>query len=134
VVNGRVYLDSSAIVRWIAQEPGWDFLDAFLRRHPDQLSSRIAFVEVGRAQMRNGGFDPDSRARTDSVLGRLSVVELTPRVAAIAASVGAPTLRSMDAIHLASCIVLVPEVDAFVTYDRRLGEAAAALGLVLASP
>jgi uncharacterized protein len=84
--------------------------------------------------MRNSGFDPDWRARIDRVLGRLSVVELTPRVAAIAASVGAPTLRSMDAIHLASCLVLVPEVDAFVTYDQRLAEAATALGVVVASP
>ena len=134
MVDRRVYLDSSAIVRWISQEPGWDALDAFLRGHPDQLSSRITVVEVGRALVRSRGFDPDPRARAQSVIGRLSVVELTPRVAALAASVGTPTLRSLDAIHLASCLVLVPEVDAFVTYDHRLAEAATALGLVVASP
>jgi predicted nucleic acid-binding protein len=50
----------------------------------------------------------------------------------------APTLRSLDAIHLATAQVLTnesgAELLAFVTYDRRLLDAAKAAGLPTASP
>ncbi|MEH1012539.1 hypothetical protein V6U90_05370, partial [Micromonospora sp. CPCC 206060] len=49
-----------------------------------------------------------------------------------------PTLRSLDAIHLAAAQVLTNEsgtaLIAFVTYDRRLIERAKAAGLPVASP
>ena len=43
-------------------------------------------------------------------------------------------LRSLDAIHLATARILGPDLDAFVTYDDRLGQAAQDAGLVLLSP
>lgn len=45
-----------------------------------------------------------------------------------------PALRSLDAIHLASALIIRDELDAFVAYDARLLEAASALGLPVASP
>ncbi|WP_250037108.1 hypothetical protein [Paractinoplanes maris] len=55
-----------------------------------------------------------------------------------AAAFAEPTLRSLDAIHLATAQVLVnesgSELTAFVTYDRRLLDAAKAAGLPTASP
>ncbi|WP_247671909.1 hypothetical protein [Micromonospora sp. M61] len=49
-----------------------------------------------------------------------------------------PTLRSLDAIHLATAQVLTnesgAELVAFVAYDRRLLDAAKAAGLATASP
>ena len=39
-----------------------------------------------------------------------------------------------DAIHLASAIAVSSEIDAFVTYDDRLAEAARAVGLPVVRP
>jgi predicted nucleic acid-binding protein len=46
--------------------------------------------------------------------------------------VGADELRSLDAIHLASAIVV--RADAILTYDLRLADAAAAAGLEVLAP
>jgi predicted nucleic acid-binding protein len=43
-------------------------------------------------------------------------------------------LRSLDAIHLATARVLVPELDGLVTYDERLRKAATDAGLPVISP
>jgi predicted nucleic acid-binding protein len=43
-------------------------------------------------------------------------------------------LRALDAIHVASALRLGGALSAFVSYDRRQLEAAAALGLPTASP
>nr|MDT0661349.1 hypothetical protein [Micromonospora sp. DSM 115978] len=59
-------------------------------------------------------------------------------VRAIAGAYPDSALRSLDAIHLATAQVLVSqpgaELVAFVTYDRRLLDAAKGLGLPVASP
>jgi hypothetical protein len=60
--------------------------------------------------------------------------------AAVRATAGAyldPSLRSLDAIHLATAEFLISsgEVDcAFVTYDKRLAEAAVRAGLTVEAP
>ena len=47
----------------------------------------------------------------------------------------APTsLRTLDAIHLATASLLGPDLEAVVTYDRRMIEAARLYGLPVASP
>ena len=43
-------------------------------------------------------------------------------------------LRSLDAIHLATARILVPDLDAIVSYGDRLTEAAGDAGLPTASP
>ena len=45
-----------------------------------------------------------------------------------------PTLRVIDAIHLASALAIRRELTAFVAYDKRLLAAAKAAGLPTASP
>jgi uncharacterized protein len=44
------------------------------------------------------------------------------------------TLRSLDAIHLATARILGPDLDGLVTYGTRLATAAGAAGLVTLSP
>ena len=44
------------------------------------------------------------------------------------------TLRSLDAIHLATALSVRDDLGAFFTYDRRLAESAAQHGLPVASP
>lgn len=43
-------------------------------------------------------------------------------------------LRTLDAIHLATALRLGSDLDAVVTYDNRLAEAARTLGLPVAAP
>ena len=97
------------------------------------VTSDIGVVEVRRGLERY----PDretSRRRWEIAAERLRVIALSGEMIESAASVTPPLLRTLDAIHLASALVLKPELDAFVVYDRRLAAAAAALGLPVSSP
>jgi predicted nucleic acid-binding protein len=60
--------------------------------------------------------------------------EVSARIADQAAALTPASIRSLDAIHLASALELGPELAAFVTYDARLAEAAAAAGLPVVAP
>jgi predicted nucleic acid-binding protein len=84
---------------------------------------------VPRALKRRG---PESEASgaevVRSVLELLELVELDHDVALQAAALAAPTLRSLDAIHLASALAIGEELSEFITYDVRLAAAARAAG------
>jgi hypothetical protein len=43
-------------------------------------------------------------------------------------------LRTLDALHLASAVLLSDELTVFIAYDQRLTSAAQAAGLVVATP
>ena len=43
-------------------------------------------------------------------------------------------VRSLDTIHLAAAQLVSPELDALITYDRRMAEAAWLLGVTAQSP
>jgi predicted nucleic acid-binding protein len=47
---------------------------------------------------------------------------------------GTPSLRALDAIHVASARLVGDELDAFVTYDARQAQVATAEGLRVISP
>jgi uncharacterized protein len=44
------------------------------------------------------------------------------------------SLRSLDALHLASALSLGPDLDGLVTYDNRLAQAAEELGIRTLAP
>jgi predicted nucleic acid-binding protein len=68
------------------------------------------------------------------ILGSIGVVELDEDIARVAAAMGPATLRTLDALHLATAAALASDLDAFVTYDDRLAEAARAIGLPVLRP
>ena len=104
---------------------------AYLAARPSQATSVVGLLEVRRAADRRPGVSPE---RVDAVLSRVTAIALDPGVVKLAGGIGPPSLRTLDAIHLASAVVLAEELDAIVTYDVRLAEAAAARGLPTASP
>jgi predicted nucleic acid-binding protein len=106
-------------------------LRAFLREHPLRLTSRIATVEVSRAVARHPAA---AKAHVAAAFGGVAVIELSAEVAGAAADLALPTLRTLDAIHVASAQSVAAELAAFVTYDTRLAEAAGAAGLRVESP
>jgi predicted nucleic acid-binding protein len=106
-------------------------LRAFLREHPLRLTSRIATVEVSRAVARHPAA---AKAHVAAAFGGVAVIELSAEVAGAAADLALPTLRTLDAIHVASAQSVGAELAAFVTYDTRQAEAAGAAGLRVESP
>jgi uncharacterized protein len=132
-----IYLDSAALVKLAHAEAESQALQTWLaeRAGMTRVTSALAEVEVPRAIAR---YAPASQANVPVILGTVATLEINRAVRTIAASYRDRLLRSLDAIHLATAQVLVAEtgepLEAFVTYDKRLLAAAAALGLEGASP
>lgn len=122
------YVDSSGIVKLVVAEAGSDELRATLG-DATLITSRVAVVEVSKAVMR---VDPDVDVR--ATLEAFAFVELDDELAATAAATGTAALRALDAIHVASALVLGDTLTAFVTYDARQARAAADAGLAVISP
>jgi predicted nucleic acid-binding protein len=129
-VSGVTYADSSALVKLVVAEAGSDAMLRWFVESERVVTSRVGIVETIRA---SGRREHDA-AHREAVVRDVDVLELEPAIAASAAVVGSPFLRTLDAIHLASALVLLPELAAFVTYDDRLAEAARALGLPVVRP
>ncbi|HET7829282.1 MAG TPA: type II toxin-antitoxin system VapC family toxin [Candidatus Limnocylindrales bacterium] len=123
-----LYLDASAITKLVVEEPETQALRS--RVEGERLvTSRVAVVEVTKAASR-----ASASADAQPILSRLAFVELDAELARLAATTGGTSLRSLDAIHVASAVRLGPEVVAFVTYDERQGAAAVAVGLPTEAP
>jgi uncharacterized protein len=133
VVDGsRVYLDASAIVKLVLPEPETPALRTYLESAATILCSRLAHVEVRRAVARIAR--PGDKEHTDELFEGVRTIELDAAIGDVAASVGPPTLRSLDAVHLASALAVGEELDSLVTYDLRLADAAQAAGLTVVAP
>lgn len=128
-----IYLDSSALMKLIRMEDETTALRDWLGERPEQpvVSSELGRVEVLRAARRVGG-----RALTEAraVVGDIDLVPLDRAVQDLASDIGDPLLRTLDALHLASAVLLSDELTVFIAYDPRLTSAAQAAGLVVAMP
>ena len=131
------YLDSSALVKLLRDEPETPALGAFLL-DADLLSSELALTEVPRAVHRAASQDPRLElgallSRAGEVFDALALLPLNRDLLAAAGALTEPALRSLDAIHVISAIDLSP-LDAFVTYDERQAAAARLAGLRTIAP
>ncbi|MCU0306733.1 MAG: type II toxin-antitoxin system VapC family toxin [Thermoleophilia bacterium] len=123
------YLDSSALVKLVLREDESGALRAHLDGSRVAASSELARTEVVRAV--RGTVAPSVPAARALVEG-LVLVELGAALLTRAADLDPITLRSLDAIHLASAEQIgAAEV---ITYDRRMADAARALGLTVRAP
>jgi hypothetical protein len=118
-----VYLDSSALLKLILPERETTALEKELQRWPDWLSSALAAVECRRA-LRRIHAPATVIDRASCVLEMTTLLRLDEAVLRLAEHVGPPTLRSLDAIHLASALSIGDVPEAFITYDDRLAAAA----------
>jgi len=128
-----VYLDASALVKLVVREPESVALMEFLQEHPDRVSSALALAEVPRA-LRRARFGAAERRRAREVLARVALVDIDRRALAAAAAIEPPTVRTLDAIHLATALALHEDLAALVTYDRRLAVAAERADLPVQAP
>lgn len=125
-----VYVDSSAVVKLIREEPETAALLEYLRGRPDQVSSVIAAIELARAVARAG----EGADRLGDVFDRLILVDLDEGIVRRASTMEPSTLRTLDSIHLATAIEIGREIEAILTYDDRMADAARSIGLEVASP
>jgi len=128
-----IYLDSSALLKLLYEEPDSAALADWLTAQAGSplLSSELANVEVIRACRR---INPDALPEARALLAGLDLIPLAGAVIAEAGDVGETTLRSLDAIHLASALSIRDDLSAFVAYNHCLSEAASAAGLRLLAP
>ena len=125
-----LYLDTSAVVKLLLLEKESMALRAYIGSR-DWASSALLRTELPRALVR---VEPSVVPRAVDLLSQVSLLVIDTHVLDTAARLSPPSLRSLDAIHLASALQLRDELTAFVAYDDRLLAAASALGMSVASP
>ena len=130
-VERVTYLDSSAIVKLVEVAPESKALRQYLRRRRPYLSSALARTEVMRALLPLG---PEAVRHGHEVLLNIDLVRVNDRVLSLAGELPPPSLRSLDAIHLATARLLGGSLARLVTYDERMLVAARLLGVAVASP
>ncbi|MGH2474078.1 MAG: PIN domain-containing protein [Candidatus Limnocylindrales bacterium] len=116
----------------VKDEPESDALRAFLAG-ADVISNEHVLTELPRAIRRAAAADaglPSEllMARAGEVLDAVALVPLDRALLLAAGALDEPTLRALDAIHVAAAIDVSP-LDGFVTYDERQAAAARQAGL-----
>jgi predicted nucleic acid-binding protein len=125
-----LYVDTSAIAKLFIAEAESSALKKYLG--PNLVTSGISRLEVKRVIDRNPNLYLKPAMK---VLDNFQFVEQDQTIFAIAENFRMmPYLTSLDAIHLASALVIQSEVDAFVTYDKELARAAELLGFNVVAP
>ena len=128
-----IYLDSAAVVKLVHAEPESQALRNWLdeRADIDWVSSVLVEVESFRALARH---TPEAVSRLHPVLDLIDLVDLEPGIRILAQTISPVTVRSLDAIHLATALRIRGQLTSFVTYDKRLADAAAIAGLTVDMP
>jgi len=128
-----IYLDSAAIVKLVHAESESQALRDWLdeRAEVGWISSVLAEIESSRALAR---YAPAAVARLHLVLDLVDLIDLDAGTRILAQTVRPPTVRSLDAIHLATALRVEPRLTSFVTYDKRLADAARVAGLTVDAP
>jgi predicted nucleic acid-binding protein len=131
------YADASALVKLARDETESASLSAYLAG-ANLVSSELALAEVPRALRRAVAMDPALPleglwGRVDELIHRIALRPIDHDVLLGAGALTEPSLRTLDAIHVATALRLSP-VEAFVTYDQRQAAAARLAGLRTVAP
>ena len=127
------YLDASAAAKLVLSEAGSKALRRWMETTDAIIvSSDLLRTELLRAIRRHV---PEEISQGHAVLDSITLIALSRNVYERAATLGSPHLRSLDAIHLAAAIEFGgDELEAIITYDLRMIEAAKAMDIAVVSP
>jgi uncharacterized protein len=128
-----IYLDSAAVVKLVHAEPESQALRDWLdeRAETGWISSVLVEIEAFRALARHA---PAAVVRLHPVLDQIELIDLSPRIRILAQTVQPAAVRSLDGIHLGTALHTRSALTSFVTYDKRLLDAASAAGLPAVAP
>lgn len=130
-----LYLDSSALLKRYILEPGSDAVSDTLERDPRWVAANHTYTEVSIALNRRLGMVDAGPATGlfDEDWVRTLVIDIDDAICRRAADLGIEHyLRTLDALHLAAAERAGGSELTFVTFDTRLGDAARAMGFVVA--
>lgn len=129
----KTYLDTSALIKLVVAERESPALRTYLGELPTDTLFTAAFTrtELIRAARRTSAAAVTEARR---VLASLATVNLTATLLDAAANLDPPSLRSLDALHLAAAQRAGAELRAVVTYDTRMSDAARALAIPVVGP
>lgn len=126
------YWDTSAYLKLVVAENHSTALRAWLADvDSEAVACELLRVEAMRAARRHSS---EAVRAVRSGLDGLVLLQLTTALCERAAELDPTVLCSLDALHLAAALSLGDDLEAVVTYDDRLAEAAAAYGLRVVSP
>lgn len=126
------YVDTSALVKLVSAEPETQALQSWRSQEDrDLVAGSLVRTELLRAARR---LTPAHVQVAREVLSSVQLMRLGERVFEQAGQLDPPSLRSLDAIHLASALDLGHDLEGIVTYDTRLAEAAVQNGVAVISP
>jgi predicted nucleic acid-binding protein len=129
---GYAYLDASALVKLAVHEPESAALEAAVRQRDALITSTVGAIELQRALARTRKAGAIEQA--SAVLDAMFLADMTAAVRSRAGRLEPASLRTLDAIHVATALSLVlPDLE-FVTYDDRQAAAARACGLSVVQP
>jgi predicted nucleic acid-binding protein len=128
-----LYLDSSAFVKLAVEEPETATLRAYVagRGESRRVSSALLRTESLRAVRHLGA---EALATVREGLRRVDLVGIDDRILDAAGTLEPRILRTLDAIHLATAMAVGDDLEAIVSYDERMVEAATLLGLATVTP
>jgi predicted nucleic acid-binding protein len=129
-----LYLDTSSVLRAALESGTTPEVESRIRAASVLVTSRLSFVESGRALLRARSLGAveerrlaDAEREIDAVWARCEIWELTRAVCELAREV-APRrpLRALDALHLATFVLARRRIEGLelLTADARLAEAA----------
>ena len=125
------YLDTSALGRVLLGEPDAGAVLSALGRYEERASSALLRLELCRLALGHGLL-----AAAEQLLSGVALLPVDESVLAAAETLPPTTVRTLDAIHLATALRLAGagRLDALLTYDARLGEGARYHGLAVIAP
>jgi uncharacterized protein len=128
---GVVYIDTSVLGRVLLDEPDAPAINDVLRRFDRMIASSLLGVELRRLASRRKVLD-----RATMLVTRVALLPIDSRTLTLAETLAPHTLGTLDAIHLATALLSVEtaEVDALMTYDKQLANAAREHGIEVLSP
>lgn len=124
------YVDSSAIVKLVVEEPASGALRRYLKGRT-LVTSALAQAEVARALLPLG---PSVVGRGWKALRVFELARVTSDVLVAAGRLQPAGLRTLDAIHVATALRFGEQLARVVTYDSRMAEAARGAGCSVTAP
>jgi uncharacterized protein len=129
-----IYIDTSALLKLVkTDEAEGPAVRDYMAESSDPrlVSSALISVEARRSILRGR---PDGLPKIDLLLADVAQIEISDAVIESASRLTYPLLHSLDAIHLATALLVRDELDVLLSYDERLVAAAKALDIPTAGP